>query len=71
MMPITNRMAVLDGRGSLSLSVQRRLLGVPRERRYYEPQPESQLNLYFMQLIGVHHQTHPNRGPRVCSPGLA
>ena len=70
-MPLTHRMAALDGRASLSLSAQCRLLAVARGRCYYEPLAESPLNLHLMRLMDAHYQAHPDKGPRRMQSWLA
>jgi putative transposase len=55
----------------LSLSHRCELLAVPRGRCYYEPLPESELNLRIMRLMDEHYLNHPDKGPRRMQSWLA
>jgi len=48
----------------LSVREQCRLLGIHRSNVYFEPQPETEENLYFMRLMDEEHLKHPARGSR-------
>jgi putative transposase len=71
MMPMTTKLASIDRYTQLSLSRQTELLGVPRGRCYYEPIPETELNLKIMRLIDEHYLDHPDKGPRRMKSWLA
>lgn len=49
---------------SLSLSSQCNLLGLSRSSYYYEPKPESDLNLELMRLMDEHYLDYPFKGAR-------
>lgn len=70
-MPMTTRMAAIDHSARLSISRQTELLRVPRGRLYYEPIPETELNLQIMRLMDEHYLDHPDKGPRRMKSWLA
>ncbi|MDW7693017.1 IS3 family transposase [Flammeovirgaceae bacterium SG7u.111] len=49
---------------NLSLVRQCQLLGINRGRLYYQPVPESGMNLRIMRLMGEHYLVRPDKGPR-------
>ena len=70
-MPISQRLQALDTSAYLSLSRQSEVLAVPRGRYYYQPVPESELNLRLMRLMDEHYLHHPDKGPRRMQSWLA
>ena len=64
MMPVPQRVAALGQFDYLSICKQCELLDVPRCRYYYQPLPESELNLRLMRLMDEHYLDYPDKGPR-------
>ena len=58
-------MLIDDEDGSMSISHQCELLSVCRSSYYYEPVPESPLNLRLMRLLDRIHLVHPYAGSRM------
>ena len=52
-----------------TISHQAELLGVSRSSYYYQPVPETALNLRLIELIDKHYLEHPDKGPDGCFPG--
>lgn len=63
-MPQVSKLGAISRSEDLSLSRQCKLLEVSRGRIYYEPVPESELNLRIMRLMDQHYLAHPDKGPR-------
>ncbi|MEM6320036.1 MAG: IS3 family transposase [Bacteroidota bacterium] len=70
-MPLSTRLSAIQSHSDLSLSRQCLLLGVNRGRLYYEPVPESELNLRLMRLMDAHYLVRPDKGPRRMQSWLA
>lgn len=63
-MPESMRLAAINRKEDLSLKRQCELLAINRGRLYYQPLPESDLNLGLMRLMDEHYLEHPDKGPR-------
>lgn len=70
-MPMTTRLSAVGSSPYLSLCRQTELLDVPRGRCYYQPLPESEINLHIMRLMDEHYLKHPDKGPRRMASWLA
>lgn len=68
-MPV--RLAAIARRADLSLTRQCELLQVNRGRLYYQPLPESELNLQILNLMDKHYIDRPDKGPRRMQNWLA
>lgn len=65
-LPLESRRAWIDPRHDFSVRRQCRLAGLPRSDFYYDPVPESDENLFLMQLIDKQYLKHPEYGyPRM------
>ena len=71
MNPLSVRLAAIHRRDNLSLSRQCQLLNVNRGRLYYQPLPESELNLRILNLMDEHYINYPDKGPRRMQSWLA
>jgi len=63
-MPESVKLASVNRQSDLSLKRQCELLEINRGRFYYQPLPESDLNLRLMRLMDEHYLEHPDKGPR-------
>ena len=63
-MNMGQRRASIDAQHPLSVYKQCELLNVSRSQHYYEPKPESALNLRIMRLMDEQYLKHPHMGPR-------
>ena len=63
-MPELIRLSAINRKEDLSLKRQCELLDINRGRLYYQPLPESDLNLRLMRLMDEHYLEHPDKGPR-------
>ena len=63
---VAERCGWIDSRSSLSIRHQCQLAGIPRNRFYYDPVPESAFNLSLMRRIDEQYMNHPEYGvPRM------
>ena len=65
-LPLTTRRSWVAPSPKYSIRRQCRLAGVPRSAFYYEPVPETAVNLHLMRLIDEQYMKHPEFGyPRM------
>lgn len=57
---------IRKGHTELSLKAQCTILNIHRSGIYYQPKPESELNLELMRLMDEHYLHHPHKG----APGM-